>query len=64
MHQQNQQASCGLATAAEAVAFLRLSRTTLWRLARTGHLAPVRIGRAVRYRWLDLRRLAGEGGAK
>ncbi|WP_079415995.1 helix-turn-helix domain-containing protein [Thiomonas intermedia] len=54
--------AAGLATAAEAVAYLRLSRTTLHHLTRRGALTPVRIGRALRFRWSDLRRLAGEGG--
>ena len=53
----------GLATCAEAQEFLRLSRTTIHKLACTGALAPVRIGRALRFRWADLQRLA-EGGAK
>ncbi|MDD4887648.1 MAG: helix-turn-helix domain-containing protein [Thiomonas sp.] len=54
----------GLATCAEAQAFLRLSRTSLWRLERAGVLTPLRIGRSLRFRWSDLRRLAGEGGAR
>lgn len=49
----------GLATCAEAQEFLRLSRTTIHKLACTGALAPVRIGRAVRFRWADLHRIAG-----
>lgn len=49
----------GLATCADAQAFLRVSRTTLYNLERRGDLRPVRIGRAVRYRWADLQRLAG-----
>lgn len=52
----------GLATCTEARAYLRLSRTSLWRLERSGILAPMRIGRSLRFRWSDLRRLAGEGG--
>lgn len=54
----------GLATTAEVMAYLRVSRTTLWRLCRTGALQPVRIGRALRYRWAELRQLAGEGSVK
>jgi hypothetical protein len=53
----------GLATPAQAQHFLALSRTTIWRLERQGVLTPVRVGRAVRYRWRDLLQLA-EGGAK
>jgi excisionase family DNA binding protein len=40
--------SDGLMTVAEAVAFLRLSRTTLYGLMDTGRLAYVRVGRARR----------------
>ncbi|MEW6558960.1 MAG: helix-turn-helix domain-containing protein [Pseudomonadota bacterium] len=57
------EAQQGLATTADAVTFLRLSRSTLWRLERQGALQPVRIGRALRFRWADLQRLAREGGA-
>jgi len=53
----------GLATPAQAQHFLELSRTTIWRLERQGVLTPVRIGRAVRFRWCDLLQLA-QGGAK
>lgn len=53
----------GLATCAEAQEYLRLSRTTIHKLAAAGGLPPVRIGRALRFRWSDLQRLA-EGGAK
>lgn len=34
----------GLAGGAEAQSFLRVSRTTLWRLERRGALQPIRIG--------------------
>jgi excisionase family DNA binding protein len=54
----------GLATTAEAQAFLRLSRTTLYFLAKRGELRPVKIGRAVRFRWADLLLMAGERGEK
>lgn len=53
------EAKSGLATANEAVAFLSLSRSTLWRLERQGIIKPVRIGRALRFRWSDLMHLAG-----
>lgn len=55
--------AAGLATVAEAQSYLRISRTTLHNLERRGDLRPVRIGRALRFRWADLQRLAGEGGA-
>ena len=51
----------GLATAKEAGRFLAVSRTTLWRLAASGTLAPVRIGRALRFRWTDLHAMAAGG---
>ena len=54
----------GLATCASAQAYLSLSRTSLWRLEQAGVLCPIRIGRTVRWRWADLRRLSGEGGAQ
>lgn len=55
----------GLATTAEVTAYLRVSRTTVWRLCRAGTLQPLRIGRALRFRWADLRQLAGdERGAR
>jgi len=53
----------GLATPAQAQRFLALSRTTIWRLERQGVLQPVRIGRSLRFRWCDLRKIAA-GGAK
>ncbi len=56
IHQTTEQT--GLATAAQAQRFLSLSRTTLWRLERAGELQGVRIGRALRFRWADLQRLA------
>lgn len=49
----------GLATTAQAAAFLSVSRTTLWRLSREGVISPVKIGRATRFRWADLHRIAG-----
>ena len=52
----------GLATTAQAAAFLSISRTTLWRLERQGVITPIRIGCATRFRWVDLHALAG--GAK
>jgi excisionase family DNA binding protein len=48
----------GLATYGEAQRFLAVSRTTLWRLARTGAIRPIRIGRSVRFGWADLHALA------
>lgn len=53
----------GLATTREAQAYLRVSRTTIYKLSLTGALAPVRLGRALRFRWADLQSLArGQGG--
>jgi len=52
-----------LATAAQASAFLSVSRSTLWRLERAGQLSGVRIGRALRFRWDDLQRLVAGGAA-
>jgi excisionase family DNA binding protein len=63
MQQNNSFESAGLATARQAQSFLSLSRTTIWRLTRQGVLNPVRVGRALRFRWSDLLQLA-EGGAK
>lgn len=60
-------APAGLATCAQAQAFLSISKTTLWRMECNGLLVPVRFGssRTIRYRWTDLHRLAGdEGGAQ
>lgn len=62
--QENQSLKQGLGTAAEAMAYLRISRTTLWRLERAGVLRPVRIGRAIRYNWRDLHRVAGAGAGE
>lgn len=59
-----QQGLAGLATCAEAQAYLSISRSTLWRLERAGVLQAVRIGRTLRFRWADLQRLAAEGGAQ
>lgn len=53
----------GLATCAAAQAYLSISRSTLWRLQRQGILTPVKIGRALRFRWADLLRLEQLGGA-
>jgi excisionase family DNA binding protein len=66
MQQNNSFESAGLATTRQAAAFLSISRATLWRLERQGTLNPVRVGRALRYRWHDLRKIAesGTGGAK
>ena len=46
----------GLATVAEATAFLSIGRTTLDGLRRSGAIQSVRIGRARRYEWQELRR--------
>ena len=60
-HNHNQQ---GLASPAEVCKYLRLSRQTVWRMARRGELCPVKIGpRTIRFRWTDLHQIA-QGGAK
>lgn len=51
----------GLASSVEAQKFLRVSRTTLWRAGQAGTLAQIRFGRAIRYRWDELERVAREG---
>lgn len=51
----------GLASSDEAQKFLKVSRTTLWRAARAGVLTQVKFGKAVRYSWDELERLAREG---
>lgn len=59
------QAHQGLATAAQAAAFLYIHRATLWRYSRTGVITPVKFGGSVRYRWADLHAIAaGDGGQK
>lgn len=49
----------GLATVKQALDFLLVSRSTLYRLERSGALRAVRLGRSVRYRWADLQALVG-----
>lgn len=44
----------GLLTAKEAMAILRISPSTLWKLERKQDLVPVRIGRRVFYRKSDI----------
>lgn len=51
----------GLASSAEAQTFLKTSRTTLWRAGQAGALTQIKFGRAIRYRWDELERLAREG---
>ena len=50
-----------LITSRAAQAFLACSRTTLFRLHKAGHLTPIKLGRAVRYRLDELERLAATG---
>lgn len=50
-----------LTTSRRAQEILSCSRTTLFRLSRSGHLTPVKLGRAVRYRLDELERLAATG---
>ncbi|MGE0107961.1 MAG: helix-turn-helix transcriptional regulator [Thiomonas sp.] len=57
----------GLATVSQVTDFLQISRSTLWRLEQQGAICGVRIGRSLRFRWEDLRALAGsqqKGGAQ
>ena len=44
-------------TEAEAAAVLRVSRMTMFRMRRDGRIDAVKIGRALRYRKSDIRRL-------
>lgn len=41
-----------------------ISRTTVWRLRRSGALQSVNIGRAVRYRAADVAALLEDGGVE
>jgi excisionase family DNA binding protein len=50
-------------TLAEAAAFLRLGRTTVWECVRRGQLPAVRLGRRLRIPRGGLLRLAGEQSA-
>lgn len=50
-----------LTTSRRAQEILSCSRTTLFRLARSGHLNPVKLGRAVRYKLYELEALAAAG---
>lgn len=51
-----------LASTATAAAFLAMRDQTLrvWASKQTGPIQPVRIGSRLRWRWSDLRALAGE----
>jgi excisionase family DNA binding protein len=51
----------GLGTIKDACAFLRISRVSVYQHTRQGNLAAVKLGRAVRYSWLELERAAREG---
>lgn len=51
----------GLATPAQACAFLAVSRQYLWLRARAGQIQPVKFGRLVRYKWSDLEAVAVSG---
>ena len=55
------QARNGLATQADACAFLQVSRQYLWLQARAGRIKPVRFGRLVRYHWSDIEAVAATG---
>jgi excisionase family DNA binding protein len=51
----------GLATIAEACRYLRVSPSTVYAWLAAGRVGSVRLGRARRLRWRDLRRIAREG---
>jgi excisionase family DNA binding protein len=52
----------GLATIADAAAFLRIGKTTIRTMLLDGTLNAVRIRRCVRIRWSELQTLAVQGG--
>lgn len=48
-----------LATLAEACEFLRVSRTTIWRMLKRGELTPIRVTRySTRIQWNQLRAIS------
>jgi len=49
------------ATVAEAAQHCGISRSTLYELMYSGHITPIRFGRAVRFAWADVERLASTG---
>lgn len=51
----------GLASVADACAFIGLCRISIFEHTRAGHLRCVRLGRAVRYPWSELERVSREG---
>ena len=55
------QQSSANATVREAAAYIGISRSTLYELQYAGFIRPVKFGRATRFRWEDVERLAREG---
>lgn len=55
-----------LATTREAASFLNFEPQTLrrWACRQVGPIQPLRIGKRLRWRWADLRKLAADGDAK
>ena len=51
----------GLASIADTGSFLKISRVCIYEHTRAGHLRAVKLGRAVRYTWDELERVAREG---
>ena len=51
----------GLASIADVRSFLTISRVCIYQHTRAGHLHAIKIGRAVRYAWADIERVAREG---
>lgn len=62
-HKQNTAFPVPLLTVPQVMAALAIkSRATLWKWEQSGHLTPVRIGRAVRYRPEDVQAFITAGG--
>lgn len=53
-----------LLTIPDAADALSVSRRTVWRMLSAGELRAVRLGRAVRVRTADIRRIAENGGGR
>lgn len=51
----------GLASIADTGSFLKISRVCIYQHTRAGHLRAVKLGRAVRYSWEELERVARDG---
>ena len=53
-----------LLTSEEACRKLSVSNTTLWRMAQSGHLTPVKVGVQNRYRLSDIAELISKKGGR